>query len=200
MYLVNEIDNRRFFNPDVENQFIIHSRLHFKRGKWDIGAGLTASAVYTQKPEDGIDHSTFELRPVAEATYEQLLGKILFQGRMRIDNRIFEQQADGSIWDDSYYVFRIRFRPQFRIPIKTSADGIPLIGLRLGEEIMFNGSKNTFDQHRLYASFDFYLNKNFSLETGYLYIYQQRLGQEEFYSRNVVRFSLLHRIARKLKT
>ncbi|MDH4297706.1 MAG: hypothetical protein OEV74_15615, partial [Cyclobacteriaceae bacterium] len=32
-YWVNEIENRRFFNPDVENQLIAHSHFHYKPGK-----------------------------------------------------------------------------------------------------------------------------------------------------------------------
>lgn len=40
LYWNNEGDNRRFFNPDVQLQFIVHSRLHYKIKRWDFGGGL----------------------------------------------------------------------------------------------------------------------------------------------------------------
>lgn len=191
----NEVDNRRFFSPDVENQFIFHSRLHYKREKWDFAGGLTLSWIFAQKPENGFDHAVAEIRPVAEVTHEQPIGKILLQNRLRIDNRFFQENPDKSIWEESFYVLRLRYRIQVRIPIKINAEEIPTISLRIADEIMFNTKENTFDQNRIYVTGEFYVNKNLSLETGYLYIYQQRLGLDEYFSRHVIRFSVLHRIS-----
>lgn len=196
-YWNNEIDNRRFFNPDVENQFIFHSRLHFKKGKWDMATGLTLSWIYAQKPENGYDHSTAEIRPVAEVTYDQPLGKISFQNRLRIDNRFLEESQDQSVWEESYYVLRLRYRAQLRFPLKTNSDNITTISLRTAYEIMINNKENTFDQSRIYLTGEFYLTKALSLETGYVYIYQQRFGLEEYFARNVFRFSVLHKIQLK---
>jgi len=193
-YWNNEIDNRRFFNPDVENQFIFHSRFHYKKGKWDIGTGLTLSWIYAQKPQNGYDHSTAEVRPVAEVSFDQPLGKVSFQQRLRLDNRFVEENQDQSVWEDSFFVFRMRYRAQLKIPLKTNTENITIISLRTAYEIMLNNKENTFDQSRVYLTGEFYLTKQFSLETGYIYIYQQRFGLDEYFSRNVFRFSVLHRI------
>src|SRR5688572_27682250 len=64
LYMTNEIDNRRFFNPDVQNQLIFHSRLHFKKARWDFAGGLTLSNAYAQRPENGYKNVTSEIRPV----------------------------------------------------------------------------------------------------------------------------------------
>jgi hypothetical protein len=172
----------------------MHSRLHYKLGQWDFGGGLTFSWIFAQKPENGYDHSTAEVRPVVEASYEVPVGKVLLQNRVRIDNRFIEESQDHSVWEESFYVFRIRYRIQARIPLKVNDDGISTIMLRLSEEIMFNNKENTFDQNRMYVSGEFYLNKALTFEVGYIFIYQQRFSTEEFYSRNVIRFSLIHRM------
>ena len=73
-----------------------------------------------------------------------------------------------------------------------------VLRLRVADELMFNHTKNTFDQHRIYVSTDFSISKAFTLEVGYIYIYQQRFGSDnEFFQRNVARFSLTHKITRK---
>ena len=191
-YWINETDNRRFFHPDVENQLIMHSRLHYLKDRWAFGAGLTFSWIYAQIPENGFSHSTAEVRPVIEGAYEFPAGKVLIQQRLRIDNRFIEESQDQSVWKDSFYVFRIRYRLQARIPLKINDDGATTIWLRLSEEIMLNSKENTFDQNRIYASTEFVLNKKLTLETGYIFIYQQRFGTEDFFSRHVVRFSIIH--------
>ncbi|HMG88603.1 MAG TPA: DUF2490 domain-containing protein [Chryseolinea sp.] len=191
-YWINEIDNRRFFDPSVENQLIMHSRVHYLKDRWAFGAGLTFSWIYSQIPENGYSHSIAEVRPVIEGAYEFPVRKVLIQQRLRIDNRFIEESQDQSVWEDSFYIFRFRYRLMARIPLKVNDDGVTTIWLRLSEEIMLNNKENTFDQNRLYASTEFVLNKKLTLETGYIYIYQQRFGTEDFFSRHVVRFSIIH--------
>ena len=81
------------------------------------------------------------------------------------------------------------------MPLKTNEENNPVITLRVADEIMFNHTGNTFDQNRIYVSAEFYLTKKLSLEPGYIYIFQQRFGTEEFFERQVARLSLFHRIA-----
>jgi hypothetical protein len=194
IYWVNEIDNRRFFDPDVANQFITHSRLHLKKDRWDFAGGLTYSVAFASKPENGYKHSVSELRPVLEANYEFPVGILLVQARVRFDNRFFESDQDKSIFEESQYVFRHRYRLQGRVPIKKNDEGINTVILKSGYEIMFNSKKNTFDQSRIFVSGEFLLNKHFSFESGYIYIHQQRFGLDEFFDRHVLRASLMHRI------
>jgi hypothetical protein len=193
LYWSNEADNRRFFNPDVENQLIFHSRMHYKTGAWDLAGGLTLSYAFASRPENGYAHVTTEVRPVAEVTHELPLKRITVQNRLRLDNRFFEVSETENIWGDSRYITRIRYRFQLRMPVKKSGDKT-IINFRVADEIMINAQENIFDQNRIYATADFYLNKSFTLETGYLYIYQQRFATDDFFSRHVLRFSILHKI------
>lgn len=193
-YWINEIDNRRFFAPDVENQLIAHSRLHYVKDRWNFGAGLTLSWIYAQIPENGYSHSVAEIRPVVEGAYEFPAGKVSIQQRVRIDNRFVQESQDQSVWENSFYVFRFRYRLQAKMPIKVNDDGATTISLKVSEEIMLNNKENTFDQNRISAFTEFALNKKLTLETGYTYVYQQRYGKEEFFSRHVVRFSIIHNL------
>jgi Protein of unknown function (DUF2490) len=63
---------------------------------------------------------------------------------------------------------------------------------------MLNAGKiiihNQFDQNRIYLAIEQELNKTFSLELGYLNSYQQRSNGYQFYDRNIMRFTLYHKI------
>jgi hypothetical protein len=190
----NDVDNRRFINPDVENQLIFHSRLHYKTDRWDFASGLTYSIAYAAFPEIGYKNPMSELRPVVEASYEIPVGGSFIAQRIRLDNRIFQEIPEVSLFDESFYVMRLRYRIQARIPLKKNEANVTTIGLRLADEIMVNMKENLYDQNRIYVSGEFYINPSFSLEAGYIYIHQQRFGLEEFFSRNVMRFSVIHRI------
>jgi len=191
----NEIDNRRFLNPDVENQLIINSHLHYSWKKWDVGGGLTFSWIFALRPELQYDFAIAEVRPFAEISNEQQIGKISLQNRIRFDNRFIQSDPEISVWEESFYLLRIRYRAQVNIPLKKDAEQVPKISLRLSDEIMFNTKENTFDQNRVDVTLDCHLNKHFSIEPGYVYLYQHRLRIEEYFSRNVLRFSVIHRIS-----
>jgi hypothetical protein len=189
----NEFDNRRFFGIDVQNQFILHSRLHYKVGKWDLATGITSSWAYAAIPEQGYDHSVHELRPVIEASYEQPIGKLFLQGRVRSDYRFFQVDPEQSVFKESLFVMRMRFRLQARIPLIKDEENTKLT-VRIADEIMINDRENTYDQNRVYVTFEYLLNKKLSLESGWLYIHQQRFGRDEYFERNVARFAILHKI------
>ena len=192
-YWINEAENRRFFSPDEENQLIAHTHLHRKAGKWDVGGGMTFSWIYAQFPDRDYDHAVSEVRPFVEAAHEFPLGKAFVQNKLRIDNRFFETSNDAGVLEDFYYVTRFRYRIQFRFVLKKHED-TPVIGLRLADEIMINSKQNVFDQNRVHVSVDFRVIKSLSLEAGYVYLYQQRAGRDEYFSRQVARFTVIHRI------
>jgi hypothetical protein len=193
LYWCNEFDTRRFFGQDVQNQFILHSRLHYRIKKWDLATGVTSSWAYAAIPEDGYDRSVHEIRPVLEVSYEQPLGKTFLHGRIRTDYRYFEEDPVESVFKESFFVLRTRFRLQARIPLIRDEETTKL-SVRVADEIMFNNRENTYDQNRVYITFEYFLQKQLSLEMGWLYIHQQRFGRGEYFDRNVVRFSILHKV------
>lgn len=193
LYWNNEFDNRRFVRPDAQHQFITHSRVHYRIRSWDVGAGVTLSWAYAGIAENRISHPTFEFRPVVEINREDLTGKLQVGHRLRLDNRFIEEDKLDDLNGDYAYTARLRYRLQFRFPLITRED-INMLQARIADEIMINHRENFFDQNRIYASTELYLSKNFSLETGYIYIYQQRFATDQFLRRHILRISLLHRI------
>jgi hypothetical protein len=191
----NDIDYRRFVGPDVENQLIIHSRFHYKIGRWDLASGLTYSIAYAAIPEDGYKNDIHELRPVVEASYEAPVGRVHLSHRLRFDNRIFQEDPEESLLKESFYVPRLRYRLQARFPLKKNESSETTIGIRIADEFMVNGKENVFDQNRIYATVEFLLSKHFSFSSEYIYVYQQRFGREEYFSRNVLRLTLIHKFS-----
>jgi hypothetical protein len=191
---VHEFDNRRFISPDVENQFIFHSRVHYKYKRWDFGGGLTLSWAYSTKAQDHIKHATMEVRPTVEVNYDIPLKNWTLQQRLRIDNRFIEENKYETVFDGSDYVMRFRYRLQARIPLIKNQEKQATTVLKAANEIMLNHRENTFDQDRVYLSAEQVLNKKWSIEPGFIYIYQHRLGKNEFLERYVLRFSLIHKL------
>ena len=193
IYWNNEFDNRRFFHPDVQNQFIIHSHLHLKKNSWDFGAGVTLSWIYSQIQREVYDHPVAEIRGVTEASHQFQLGKVSVQNRLRIDHRFFQEDPAKSVFEESFFVMRFRYRAQIGIPL-ILVNNETLLGLRLANEIMLNHTGNTFDQNRIYVTFDYKVMRNLTVEGGYIYIFQQRFGTDAFFERHVIRVTLLHKI------
>jgi hypothetical protein len=59
---------------------------------------------------------------------------------------------------------------------------------------MINHRENTFDQNRVYLNTDIVLTPALTFDVGYVCIYQQRFGRQDFFERHVLRFTLLHKI------
>lgn len=194
LYSNLEIDNRRFFHPDVQTQLIIHSRLHYKFRRWDFAGGLTGSWAYAAQADRPISHPTAEFRPVAEATFEKAMKKWSLQQRLRIDNRFIEEDRFGDLTDGFEYTMRSRYRVQGKFTLVRKKPSFGELYLRIADEIMLNHRESTFDQNRIYLTADWAISDRVIFETGYIHIYQKRFGTGEYLERNVLRITLLHRI------
>jgi hypothetical protein len=68
----------------------------------------------------------------------------------------------------------------------------------LSDEIMINGGnkiiKNTFDQNRIYAAVQVGVSPNVALELGYLNSFQERTNGVDYFNRDIIRFSFIHKV------
>jgi len=190
----NEFDNRRFFHPDLENQFIIHTHLRYKVKNTELAAGSSFSWQYTQDPEkDAV--TVPELRPFQEVAYtHQLNTRWSLQHNLRIDERFIRNHTTTELLAGYDFLFRFRYRIQVSYVVKENPAKNTSITIRASESIFLNDRYNTFDQNRLYVGSIFQLNRKISLEGGYLYVYQHRLNNNVYLSRPTVRFTLYHKI------
>jgi hypothetical protein len=195
----NEIEERRFFENNQHHHLIMHTRLHYKFFKnADVAFGLTYSLQSPQDPNAKIDLIVPELRPVQELNFTQPITKRLtFQQRLRIDERFIHSNNGKELTDG--YDFNFRFRYRLQLSYKLNQEDTKLSStLKLSDELMLNAGKNIlynqFDQNRLYVGLEQGLNKNFSVELGYLYWYQQRASGNQFFDRDIVRLTVFHKV------
>lgn len=197
----NEFENRRF-NENIQHHFIIHSRIHYKvLNNLDVGVGVTYSLQSPQIPNSVSTLIVPEIRPEQELNFKtDLSKKISLLQRVRVDERFFRKN-NGKVLQDGYdFNMRFRYRLQLNYVLSNEEAKVATT-FKLADEIMFNtGEKivyNVFDQNRIYIGLEQGINKNFTIELGYMYWFQQRAQENQFFDRDIVRLTLLHKI--KLK-
>lgn len=119
--------------------------------------------------------------------YQQLLWraamkKVVFLQRIRIEQRWHEvlDPTDGS-------VDRVRFSNRFRFLFSASFqvfNNPKAPRATISDEVLFHVGKeiiyNTFDQNRLFLGFNQPIGKNWSVDYGYMMVYQQRYSGFEY--------------------
>ena len=127
-------------------------------------------------------------------TYQQILWraemkKVVFLQRVRIEQRWHEvlDPTDGS-------VDRIRFSNRFRFLFSASFqifNNSKWPRAVISDEILFHvGNEivlNTFDQNRLFLGFNQRLGKNWTVDYGYMMVYQQRYSGFEYDLNHTIR-------------
>lgn len=200
--LHSEFDNRSFLNPVHENLFVIRVQGRYRVHKnIDLGAGLAYFNVNTQNPNVDPDYSIPEYRIQQDVTFINDIAKITFHNRFQLEERFTQKVNKTDLLDDYYFAYRFRYRLQSTFDLwKKDKRSIKAT---ISDEVMFNFGKenkrNTFDQNRLYAALRYHFNPNVGLEIGYLKSFQRRSSGVDFYDRDIIRFTLYHRIERRIR-
>ena len=198
--LHSEIDNRSFLNPIHENLFAIRVQGRYRATKLiDLGGGFAFFNVNTQDQHIDPDFSIPEYRIQQDATLINDIAKITFHNRFQLEERFIHRATKTELLDDFSFSFRFRYRLQSTFDLwkkeKRSLKGT------ISDEILLNFGKdnksNTFDQNRIYAALRYHFNPNIGLELGYLKSFQRRASGVDFYDRDIIRFTVYHRIDRK---
>lgn len=157
-----EADERRLILPDKQLQFIAHTHLHRKLGKYTEGSlGVCFSSV-RQGLIDVNEYRLFQEFYI----YQNLTPKLRLSHRFRPEQRWFENVEKGEIVAGFNFKFRMRYRPQldFKLNKKWS--------LKTNVEIMYHQDK--YDQFRFFIGGEYRFSPLFSVEMGYLKVHQQR--------------------------
>ena len=197
----SDIQERHFLNPLAQHQFVIRAHLHRQLGKsaWESSLGM---CLFLQSPNNPNSTNRLivpELRPHIEFSYKHKINKIIFDHRIRTEARFYHNTNALNTELENGYDFgniRMRYRIQITIPL-VKLKNERFLKLKFGDEIHFNAansvSDNAFDQNRIFAGLNFDVFQNLSFEIGYLNWYQQR-PNDDFYNRNILRFSIHHKI------
>lgn len=192
-----EFDNRIFTNPVEQNLYVLRVQGRYKiNEQLETGAGFAYFSVATQDPEVTYDFNVPEYRGQQDIIWKQNLGKITLNQRFQIEERFFHNANKEGLLPGTTFFWRFRYRIQADYNLwKKENQYVKAI---LSEEIMINGGenivKNTFDQNRIYAAVQYGVNKNIALELGYLNSFQQRASGVDYFNRDIIRFTIFHKI------
>lgn len=199
--LHNEAEERRFFDPDKQSQFLVRSHLHYKLNyNWELSAGMAYFANSPVNPKSASTLIVPEWRPHVEIAYQQSIKRFKIIQRYRTEWRFRHNSNPEELLPGYYNYFRLRFfigsdYLLFENKAKSSS-----LTLRVFEEIFINFGHtimyNHFDQNRLYAGVQYKINRSLGLQLGYLYIFQQKTSGSEFYSLNQLRLTLQHQFGK----
>ncbi|MCI9843398.1 DUF2490 domain-containing protein [Flavobacterium pectinovorum] len=198
-----EFDNRSFINPVHENVFVFRTQGRYRTNKLvDLGSGFAYFNVNTQTPDTDPEFSVPEYRGQQDMTLINDIAKITFHNRFQLEERFIQKADKSGLLNDFSFSFRFRYRLQSTFTLwekeKQSLKGT------ISDEILLNYGKdnkrNTFDQNRIYAALRYHFNPNVGLELGYLKNFQRRASGVDFYNRDIIRFTVYHRINRKIKS
>lgn len=195
--LHTEFDNRLFLKPVKENLYVIRVQTRHKINEhFETGIGFAHFSVATQNPLLFNNFNIPEYRGQQDLTWKLTVSKITVNQRFQVEERFIHNASKESLLPGTTFSWRFRYRLQADyIFWKKENQYLKTI---LSDEIMFNAGnsivKNTFDQNRIYAAVQYGLNKSIAVELGYLNSYQRRANGIDYFNRDIVRFSIFHKI------
>ncbi|AOW09369.1 DUF2490 domain-containing protein [Flavobacterium gilvum] len=198
----SEFDNRVFINPFEENLFLVRMVGRYKINKdVDFGAGVAYFSVATQVPEITNDFRTPEYRGQQDITWKHEYGNFTMNQRLQVEERFIHNSDKEGLLPGTTFTWRFRYRLQGEYSCWKKEN--QYLKAVVYDELMINAGEsivhNTFDQNRIYAALQYGINKNIALELGYLNSFQQRPSGVDYFERDVIRFTLFHKIKLKEK-
>lgn len=195
--LHSEFDNRLFTKPVQENLYAVRIQGRYKiNDHLETGVGFTYFSVDTQVPENNLDFNIPEYRGQQDITWKQKTGKITINQRFQLEERFIHNANKESLLPGSTFSWRFRYRLQGDYTVWKKEKQV--LKAVVSDEIMFNFGKkiikNTFDQNRIYAAIHYGLNNNLAFEFGYLNSFQRRASGIDYFNRDIIRFSIFHKI------
>jgi hypothetical protein len=195
--LHSEFDNRLFVQPIQENLYLIRVQGRYKiNDHLETGAGFAYFSVDTQVPEINPNYSTPEYRGQQDITWKLNRNKVTFMQRFQLEERFIHNTNIDERLPGTTFSWRFRYRLQADYTFWKKEK--QLLKAVVSDEIMFNFGKkiikNTFDQNRIYAALHYGLNSNLAFELGYLNSFQRRASGIDYFNRDIIRFSIFHKI------
>jgi hypothetical protein len=195
--LHSEFDNRVFLKPVQENLYVIRIQGRYKiNDHLETGAGFAYFSVDTQVPEINHDYKTPEYRGQQDLTWKLNANKVTLIQRFQVEERFIHNADNVKLLPGTTFFWRFRYRLQGDYAFWKKEK--QLLKAVLSDEIMINFGKkiikNTFDQNRIYAAVHYGLNSQLAFELGYLNSFQRRSNGIDYFNRDIIRFSIFHKI------
>jgi hypothetical protein len=157
-----------------------------------ISPSFSAAAGYAHlwsaPDENKLDFMLDEDRLFEQLVASSRLKKTNLIQRLRIEQRWQEFVVNSRPSDLTRFTLRYRYLVSFRIPV-TNRKYFP--SLVLAEELMLHSGKvvehGNFEQNRIYAGLFQRFSRMFSMDLGYMYVYQKRINGYQYNSNHVIR-------------
>ena len=200
--LHTEFDNRLFLKPVEQNVFVFRVQGRYKINEYlETGVGFAYFSVDTQIPEIDPDFNVPEYRFQQDMTLKLNVKRVTVLQRFQLEERFIRNANSLELLPGSIFSWRFRYRLQADYTFWKKEN--QYLKTVLSDEIMFNFGKkiikNTFDQNRVYAALQYGMNKNIALELGYLNSFQRRANGIDYFNRDIIRFTIFHKIKIKKK-
>lgn len=198
-FLTSEIQERHYYSPAKQHQFLVRSYLHFKlTNSGDISVGYTQFLQSPHNPYSSLNLMVPESRPHFEFNLKNTFDKINFTHRYRAEWRFFKNTNGVELLDGHWNYFRFRYRLGLEIQLHKNENKKQSLYLKISDEIHLNAGKNVgmnvFDQNRIYVGLNLQVNSSLSIECGYMNWFQQGFSGYEFYNRDIMRMIVFHKI------
>jgi len=193
----NDFDNRIFTNPTKQNLFVYRIQGRYKLNEQlDTGLGYAYFSVSTQDPEITTDFKIPENRAQQDITWKEKVSNSSIIQRFQVEERFIHISDKNGLIPGTTFSWRFRYRLQGDFLLWEKEN--QFLKTIIYDEIMFNAGRtivnNTFDQNRIYGALQYSLNKNIAIELGYLKSFQQRNNGTDYFDRDIIRFSIFHKI------
>ena len=195
--LHSEFDNRLFIKPIQRNLYVVRFQGRYKINDYlETGFGFAYFSVDTQVQETNNDFNVPEYRGQQDITLKINVKQVTLMQRFQIEERFIHNANKEELLPGSAFSWRFRYRLQGDYTFWRKEK--QLLKAVVSDEIMFNFGekiiKNTFDQNRIYAAIHYGMNANLAFELGYLNSFQRRVGGVDYFNRDIIRFSIYHKI------
>ena len=153
------------------NQALLRTGINYH-----INNSALVTVGYGYIPTETFDKELPVNRSVEHRIWEQFIlknniGRLFFEHRYRLEQRWLSSSADN------WYLNRLRYRILVNIPLNNAQMAEKTLFLSLYDEVFLNVTDTPFDQNRLFAALGYKINKNLSLQAGYL---RHRLGANNY--------------------
>jgi len=195
--LHSEFDNRLFIKPIQRNLYVVRVQGRYKiNDHLETGVGFAYFSVDTQVQETNNDFNIPEYRGQQDITLKINVKQVTLTQRFQIEERFIHNSNKEELLPGSAFSWRFRYRLQGDYTFWRKEK--QLLKAVVSDEIMFNFGKkiikNTFDQNRIYAAIHYGMNTNLAFELGYLNSFQRRVSGVDYFNRDIIRFSIYHKI------
>ncbi|HWY12620.1 MAG TPA: DUF2490 domain-containing protein, partial [Bacteroidia bacterium] len=202
-----------YYNSIIINQkWLVNSDIQFRTKDWLdhpsqalIRTGLVRRINEKLSVTVGLAHFRFylsdvatrgEWRPWQEIALTENYKKLKVFHRFRSEERFNQKTNNNEPINDYTYNWRFRYKLDLQFPLASRNN--KALYFTIGNEIFINAGNiikyNYFDQDRLSAGFNIELNKNFTLQPQFIYIWQQENNGITLDKISVFRLNILHKI------